>query len=129
MTAWHPCPNEPRCPHPGVLHDIEDYDDLRPMCCAEDCTCGKPEEPPVTRASDVEQFQAALAPLVDLIKRVRRENDEAFQRFVGAAALALHDATQATQEDFALAPPQPACPSVGDPKSPQVNGAPPREVE
>lgn len=82
-----------------------------------------------TRRSDVEQFQAALAPLVDLIKRVRRENDEAFQRFVGAAALAFHEATQATQDDFALAPPQPACPSVDDPKSSQVNGTPPQEAE
>lgn len=39
----------------------------------------------------------------------------------------LHDAMEATQEDFALAPPQPACPPVGDGDFPQVNGTPPQE--
>jgi hypothetical protein len=39
--AWLTCPNEPRCPHMGLLHDINDYDDPAPMCCVEGCACGK----------------------------------------------------------------------------------------
>lgn len=35
------CPNEPRCPHPGLVHDIEDDADPAPRCCAEGCNCGK----------------------------------------------------------------------------------------
>lgn len=73
--------------------------------------------------SDTEKFQAALAPLVDLIKRVRRERDEAIQRFQRAASTALRDATKATQADFQLTPPEPACPPVDDPDFPQVSGS------
>lgn len=39
------CPNQPPCPHPGLVHDIEDYSDPKPMCCADGCPCGKPDEP------------------------------------------------------------------------------------
>lgn len=45
MNAWWLCPNEPRCPHGAALHDVYDYDDPRPTCCAEGCDCGKPEPP------------------------------------------------------------------------------------
>lgn len=38
------CPNEPPCPHPGLLHDIEDYDDPSPRCCVEGCSCGANQE-------------------------------------------------------------------------------------
>jgi hypothetical protein len=38
MTWWL-CPNEPRCPHGAVLHDVYDDQDTMPMCCA----CGKRE--------------------------------------------------------------------------------------
>jgi hypothetical protein len=49
MTAdlaapWWMCPNEPGCPHPGLIHDIYDADDTRPRCCAEGCDCGKRPE-------------------------------------------------------------------------------------
>ena len=39
-TLYH-CPNEPRCPHARVFHDVEDYDDPLPRCCAEGCDCGR----------------------------------------------------------------------------------------
>lgn len=42
MTDPWVCPNTPRCEHPGLIHDIWDYDDPRPMCCADGCDCGKP---------------------------------------------------------------------------------------
>jgi hypothetical protein len=48
-TPWWLCPNEPRCPHARVFHDVEDYDDPLPRCCAEGCDCGK-WPPPVTHA-------------------------------------------------------------------------------
>jgi hypothetical protein len=35
------CPNDPPCQHGSVLHDVDDWDDDRPMCCAEGCGCGK----------------------------------------------------------------------------------------
>lgn len=41
MSAWWLCPNDPPCPHGAVLHDVEDYDDPSPTCCAEDCSCGR----------------------------------------------------------------------------------------
>lgn len=91
MTACDPCPNVPRCPHPGTLHDIEDYDDLRPMCCAEDCTCGKPGD-----ACAEEIYRSAAS-------RSFAEWDNP------------DDAVYDQQQD-------PACPSMDDPKSSQVNG-------
>jgi hypothetical protein len=39
--VWLFCPNTPRCPHPGLIHDIDDYDDPKPMCCVEGCGCGQ----------------------------------------------------------------------------------------
>lgn len=42
MTRWWLCPNDPPCPHGGVLHDIEDYGDEHPTCCVEGCDCGDP---------------------------------------------------------------------------------------
>lgn len=36
------CPNEPRCTHPAFVHDIDTYEDPRPICCADGCSCGKP---------------------------------------------------------------------------------------
>lgn len=35
------CPNEPRCPHSSLVHDIYDQEDEVPRCCAEGCDCGK----------------------------------------------------------------------------------------
>ncbi len=35
------CPNVPPCPHPGLIHDIYDWDDPLPRCCADGCDCGK----------------------------------------------------------------------------------------
>jgi len=40
LTAWWLCPNKPRCPHAAVVHDVEDFDDRRPRCCADGCQCG-----------------------------------------------------------------------------------------
>jgi hypothetical protein len=37
---WLRCPNVPPCPHPGLLHDIDDWDDPRPTCCMDGCSCG-----------------------------------------------------------------------------------------
>lgn len=34
------CPNTPPCSHARMSHDVEDYDDPLPMCCAEGCLCG-----------------------------------------------------------------------------------------
>lgn len=36
------CPNTPRCPHPALLHDIQDLEDPSPTCCFEGCRCGQP---------------------------------------------------------------------------------------
>lgn len=44
MTAWWLCPNEPRCPHGAIAHDIEEMDDPMPRCCVEGCDCGKKGE-------------------------------------------------------------------------------------
>lgn len=38
--AWWLCPNQPRCDHAGVVHDIEDFEDQTPRCCADGCQCG-----------------------------------------------------------------------------------------
>lgn len=48
---WLACPNTPPCPHPGLIHDIEDYDDPSPTCCVDGCRCGAPE-PIAEGASD-----------------------------------------------------------------------------
>lgn len=40
------CPNTPPCPHPGLVHDIEDDEDTSPTCCIEGCTCGRPATSP-----------------------------------------------------------------------------------
>lgn len=40
VNPWA-CPNDPRCPHAGLVHDIYDWDDPVPRCCAEGCDCGK----------------------------------------------------------------------------------------
>jgi DNA-binding XRE family transcriptional regulator len=40
-VTWWLCPNEPRCPHGAVLHDIEEDGDPSPTCCAEGCLCGQ----------------------------------------------------------------------------------------
>lgn len=39
--GWWACPNDPPCPHSGVIHDIYAPDDPRPVCCADGCQCGK----------------------------------------------------------------------------------------
>ena len=36
------CPNDPGCEHPSFVHDVYDYDDPYPTCCAEGCRCGHP---------------------------------------------------------------------------------------
>lgn len=36
---WGACPNTPPCKHPAAAHDIESFDDPRPMCCEEGCVC------------------------------------------------------------------------------------------
>lgn len=40
VPDWLRCPNNPPCPHAGLFHDIEDYDDPVPRCCAGGCSCG-----------------------------------------------------------------------------------------
>lgn len=50
---WHLCPNEPRCPHAALFHDIDEMDDPLPRCCAEGCPCGK-KPGPVTHLSPVD---------------------------------------------------------------------------
>lgn len=39
-TQWWLCPNEPRCSHGAILHDVDDYDDPTPRCCVDGCACG-----------------------------------------------------------------------------------------
>jgi len=39
-TAWWLCPNEPRCPHGALLHDVDELDDPTPTCCVDGCPCG-----------------------------------------------------------------------------------------
>lgn len=44
VDGWWLCPNEPRRPHPAVVHDIEDdgrdwAEDI-PTCCTDGCDCG-----------------------------------------------------------------------------------------
>lgn len=38
--TWWGCPNEPRCGHAGIFHDIEDLEDQQPRCCVDGCRCG-----------------------------------------------------------------------------------------
>jgi hypothetical protein len=38
---WWRCPNDPPCPHGGMVHDIYDLEDTVPRCCAEGCDCGR----------------------------------------------------------------------------------------
>jgi hypothetical protein len=38
--SWWKCPNEPPCPHGGVVHDVHNLEDQVPRCCVEDCPCG-----------------------------------------------------------------------------------------
>ena len=40
MTAWWLCPNEPRCPHGAIIHDVYELGDT-PTCCVEGCGCGR----------------------------------------------------------------------------------------
>lgn len=35
------CPNTPRCEHPSFVHDVDTYEDPRPVCCVDGCWCGK----------------------------------------------------------------------------------------
>lgn len=35
------CPNSPRCEHPAYVHDIDTYEEPRPICCADGCSCGR----------------------------------------------------------------------------------------
>jgi hypothetical protein len=57
-TPWWLCPNEPRCGHAAVIHDVYDAEDEVPRCCAEGCQCGaRPKPGPMTR----EEYQAQLA--------------------------------------------------------------------
>lgn len=42
-----PCPNTPRCEHPAWVHDIDTYEDPRPICCVDDCPCGAEHRAPV----------------------------------------------------------------------------------
>jgi len=46
-AQWWLCPNEPKCPHAALFHDIEEMDDPLPRCCFDDCACGQ-KPPPVT---------------------------------------------------------------------------------
>ncbi len=55
VPAWLRCPNEPPCPHTGLLHDIDDYDDPNPRCCVEGCDCGKGERQNATQGNEGEQ--------------------------------------------------------------------------
>jgi hypothetical protein len=45
FRPWWVCPNEPRCPHAAVIHDVYDSEDEVPRCCAEGCQCGAAEHP------------------------------------------------------------------------------------
>lgn len=53
-NQWWLCPNTPPCPHGAALHDIEDFEDTRPTCCADDCACGQP-----TQCCDLHRPQCA----------------------------------------------------------------------
>lgn len=46
-APWGVCPNTPRCEHPSLIHDVSgDPEDPKPMCCADGCRCGQPEDGP-----------------------------------------------------------------------------------
>lgn len=45
ITApWWLCPNTPRCPHSGVVHDIEFDDDALPRCTMDGCPRGEKKQ-------------------------------------------------------------------------------------
>ena len=59
-------PNEPRCPHAAVIHDVHDDEDEVPRCCAEGCMCGyRLKEGPMTR----EEYAAFVATIVTAATR------------------------------------------------------------
>ncbi len=41
LMEWWYCPNQPRCPHGSVLHDANDLEDDKLMCCVDGCQCGR----------------------------------------------------------------------------------------
>jgi hypothetical protein len=62
------CPNEPPCPHPSLIHDIEDFDDETPRCCFEDCDCGaKPAAHPDAPAPTVAEYFRTVANEIDQV--------------------------------------------------------------
>jgi hypothetical protein len=66
--SWWRCPVDPPCPHPGVVHDIEDLEDRRPRCGVEGCWCGSsPPEPP----QELVDRLAALEAEVREVERAR----------------------------------------------------------
>lgn len=61
MADWWRCPNDPPCPHAGVVHDVYDLDDRTPRCCIEGCDCGR---------------RVTLADLAALVDRVLDEEPD-----------------------------------------------------
>src|ERR1700753_1013270 len=51
-AGWWLCPNQPRCGHPAVLHDIYDSEDEMPRCCVPGCPCGARPQVPVPEPGD-----------------------------------------------------------------------------
>ena len=46
-SPWLRCPNTPPCEHPSPIHDVSgDPEDPKPMCCADGCRCGQPDDGP-----------------------------------------------------------------------------------
>jgi len=41
--GWWTCPNDPKCSHPGVVHDGDGGEERR-VCCVEGCDCGREDE-------------------------------------------------------------------------------------
>ena len=65
-TAWWVCPNEPRCPHGAVVHDVYDDEDQVPRCCAEGCQCGaRAKDGPLTEAEYAAMLPYRAAKIAD----------------------------------------------------------------
>jgi len=62
-TPWWLCPNEPKCPHAAVFHDIEEQDDPLPRCCFDGCDCGRKDSAGLSVSHATYRASLQLPPL------------------------------------------------------------------
>lgn len=91
-AGWWLCPNQPRCGHPAVLHDIGDYEDEAPRCCVPDCPCGQVPEAEPEPAPDASHDDRTLVTVrtrfADYLARSRARDtarDKALREVFAAA--------------------------------------------